>query len=457
MILKKKKKIPVWIQVLIFLIILIGIPAALIIYQSRKSGLNITEVINSLLKKGSENSELIKKDEEFTDYPVFLKPQPVGNALEGNPMISHLTSSDINSDGLPDLIIADAQFNCISVIIQKSSGQFQEIKVASDIMAPSHVQAFDFDLDGDPDILVSVLGMIFPNNDKIGSVVLLENEGGLNFSKHVLIENIARASDVRGGDLDHDGDIDLVVAQFGYDDGETRWMENLGNLKFKSHILQTLSGGINCDIFDFNKDGNPDIALLVSQEWEEIYIFLNDGTGNFTTKLIYGSPNSDFGSSSINLYDLDLDGDMDILYTNGDAFDYIPPRPRPWHGIQWLENKGELKFEMHRLANFGGASNAKAVDVDHDGDMDIFVISEFNLWIKPESQSFIWLENIGNMQYVKHPVSNNPTHLLTFDIADFNKDGETDFVTGGMHVYPPFDRKARITLWINKWRDLKIK
>ena len=391
------------------------------------------------------------------DYPVFIKPQPVGNGIEANPMISHLSATDINSDGLQDVIIADAQFNCISLLVQNAGLQFREIKVASDIIAPSHVQAFDFDKDGDLDILVSVLGMIFPNNDKIGAVVLLLNEGSLKFTKHIIIEKIARASDVRGGDMDNDGDNDLVVAQFCYDDGETRWMENLGNLKFKSHILQSLSGGINCEINDFNKDGNQDIVVLISQEWEEIYIFINDGKGNFTTKLVYGSPNSDFGSSSVNLFDLDLDGDMDILYTNGDAFDYIPPRPRPWHGIQWLENKGDLKFEMHRLADLGGASNARVVDVDHDGDMDIFVVSEFNLWIKPESQSFIWLENTGNMQYVKHAISNNPTHLLTIDIADFNRDGEMDFVTGGMHVYPPFDRKGRITLWINKWPDLKVK
>ena len=59
------------------------------------------------------------------------------------------------------------------------------------------------------------------------------------------------------------------------------------------------------------------------------------------------------------------------------------------------------------------------------------------------------------MEYIKHPVSNNPTHLLTMDAADFNNDGEIDFVTGGMHVYPPYDRKGRVTLWTNNWKSIE--
>ena len=110
--------------------------------------------------------------------------------------------------------------------------------LADAITAPSHVQAVDFDFDGDKDLLVGVLGMLFPNNDKIGSVVILENNGVSEFTKHIIVEKIARVSDVRGGDLDNDGDMDLAVAQFGYDDGEIRWIENLGNWKFKNHILQ---------------------------------------------------------------------------------------------------------------------------------------------------------------------------------------------------------------------------
>ena len=88
-------------------------------------------------------------------------------------------------------------------------------------MAPAHVQAIDFDGDGDKDLMVAVLGMLFPNNDKIGTVVVLENDGHCHFTRHVIVDKVARVSDVRAGDLGGDGDMDMAVAQFGYDDGET--------------------------------------------------------------------------------------------------------------------------------------------------------------------------------------------------------------------------------------------
>ena len=124
--------------------------------------------------------------------------------------------------------------------------------------------------------------MLFPSNDKIGSIVILENDGRMNFTKHLIVDHIARVSDVRAGDLDGDGDLDLAAAQFGYDDGETRWLRNMGNWKFESTILQSLSGGINCELLDIDNDSDLDMITLISQEWEEIYLFLNDGQGNFT-------------------------------------------------------------------------------------------------------------------------------------------------------------------------------
>jgi hypothetical protein len=122
--------------------------------------------------------------------------------------------------------------------------------------------------------------------------------------------------------------------------------------------------------------------------------------------------------------------------------------------VQWLENKGNLEFEFHRICNFTGAQNVRAADLDNDKDIDLFVISAFNLWDKPESESFIWLENVGDEKFIKREISRDPTHLLTCAAGDFNNDGLTDIVTGGMHTYPPYDRMGRITLWMNNGKLL---
>ena len=437
--------------VVVLLIILIGIPYLILNYQAKRTGLTKGEVISRIFRDSDEaetegGSLGLASIGEKID---FLDPVAIGNGFSNPPLIAHVQAVDLDLDGILDVIVCDDLGNFVSWIRQDPVGTFTEVILADEIIAPAHVEAIDFDGDGDLDLMVGVLGMLFPNNDKIGSVVILENDGSQNFTKHLVVEKIARVADVRAGDLDNDGDMDLAVAQFGYDDGETRWIENLGNWEFESHMLQFLSGPINVEIVDIDNDGDQDLISLVSQEWEEIYCFINDGTGEFTPNLLYGSSNQDYGSSGIALSDLDQDGDPDILYTNGDAFDYIPPQGRPWHGVQWLENKGGLDFEFHRITNFTGATNVRAADMDNDGDLDLVAASAFNIWEDPNSHSFIWLENSGNMEFIRHDITRDPTHLLTCEPGDFNGDGLMDVVTGGMHTYPPFDRMGRITLWMN--------
>jgi hypothetical protein len=449
---QQKKVIKNFIIYIIILIILVGIPLLFLKYQSRKSGMSIGEVFHRKMNRNSTSDILpeVQLSTNLTGEKIdFLIPMSIGEKFTEPPQISNLAVTDLDSDGFLDVVVCDTKNNFVSWIRQYPADTYTELVIAGELIAPAHAQVCDFDSDGDKDIMVGVLGMLFPSNDKIGSVVILENDGKNNFTKHVIVDKIARVSDVRADDLDGDGDMDLAVAQFGYDDGETRWIENLGNWKFKNHILQNLSGPINVEIVDIDKDGDKDIISIVSQEWEEIYCFVNDGKGNFQPKLLWGSNNEDFGSSGIYIYDVDKDGDNDILYTNGDAFDYIPPLPRPWHGLQWLENKGNLMFVFHRLYNFAGAYNCRPVDIDNDSDLDLFAVSGFNFWDKPESQSFIWLENTGDMQFMKRDIANSPTHLLTLELGDFNNDGLMDMVTGGMHTYPPYDRMSRITLWTN--------
>ena len=89
-------------------------------------------------------------------------------------------------------------------------------------------------------------------------------------------------------------------------------------------------GWINVCINDFNDDGHPDISAQFSQHWKEIHPFENDGKGNFTDRIIWGSTNHDFASSGMTTADLNQDGRPDLVFANGDGFGpTLKPGPRP--------------------------------------------------------------------------------------------------------------------------------
>ena len=80
--------------------------------------------------------------------------------------------------------------------------------------------------------------------------------------------------------------------------------------------------------------------------------FLNEGDGRFRKETLYAAPHPAYGCSGIQLVDLNGDGRLDVLYTNGDVLD-SPYLLKPYHGVQWLENRGttdRLDFEHRPIA-----------------------------------------------------------------------------------------------------------
>jgi len=377
----------------------------------------------------------------------YLKPRPIGLPVDGQPWITDLTIADLDQDGLLDVIFCEGNRNEVRWLRQAPVGHYEERQIGQPVQGPAHVEVVDLDGDGDKDLLVASLGVVFPNDQRIGSVVVLEQVAPGEFHNRVLLDKTYRVSDVRAGDLDGDGDLDLSVAQFGYNQGAVIWMENENRWDFSPHSLINLSGAIHAPIADLNGDGLPDIATVVSQEWEEIYFLENKGDKTFNKHSVFGSTNEDYGSSGISLADLDGDGDLDILYTNGDAFDYTRPGPRPWHGVQWLENDGKGRFTFHRLGDFPGAYSPIATDLDGDDDLDVVATSAFNHWEKATAVSLICYENMGGGLFVARELAKEPTHLVVVKAADMDGDGNMELITGSFHAYPPYDRIARITLW----------
>lgn len=395
-------------------------------------------------RKLSVNARLpvVKALDRFSPAAIGRPPPP-----DGKPWVSHVTIVDLDRDGRNDVLACDDKLLAVVWLRQTAPGAFTETTLMDGLPGVVHVEAVDMDGDGDLDLLCACMGEVFPNNDRIGSVVILEDTGGQRFRKHVVADHIARVTDVRSGDFNGDGRLDLAVAQFGYDQGEIRWMKNLGDWNFESHNLLNLSGTINVCVADLDGDRQLDIVALVSQQWEEIHLFSGNGRGEFAHKILFGSTNEDYGSSGISLCDLNRDGRPDILYTNGDGFGYADPGTRPWHGLQWLENAGEGFFRFHRIGDLAGAYSPVGVDLEGRGVMDIVCVSGFNDWKKPEAASLVVFRNDGRMNFEMQVLAYEPIQLISCAAGDLDGSGRPSIVGAGFYAYPPFDRIGRLTLW----------
>lgn len=393
----------------------------------------------------------LESSKEGAIASVFLEenwtPRLIGDPVDGPPWVTDLELVDLDADGLMDVVACEGRANQVFWIRQVESDRYVEQTIGDSVNAPVHIDLVDFDFDGDLDLLVASMGVVFPNDEPIGSIVLMEQQRPGVFRNKVLVDKIARVSDVRAADFDGDGDYDLAVGQFGYFRGEVRYVENKGAGRFESEVLLGLPGTIHTPVADFDGDGQLDFAALVSQDFEEIHLFKGDGTGTFEGSVIFGSGNDDFGSSGLFADDFDGDGDMDLLYSNGDAFDYAQPGPRPWHGVQWLENDGFGRFQYNRLGDLAGAYSPRPADLDGDGDMDVVAVSCFNRWSQTGAVSMAAFEQTREGVFVRRILARSPTHLVALRIGDMNGDGVLEMVTASFHAYPPYEHLNRVALW----------
>jgi hypothetical protein len=383
---------------------------------------------------------------------ALLTPRPLGALPRPDqpPWIAHVIAVDLDHDGRLDVVFCEARDSKVIWLRQGLGGAFTEHELAANLKAPVHVEAADMDGDGDLDLIVSSMGAVFPNNDRIGTVFILENDGRQNFTVRPVLEHTTRVTDARAADLDGDGDIDLALAQFGYDQGEVSWLERTGPWEFRRHVLLPLSGAINVGIADFNGDRRPDIVALISQQWEEVHWFANQGNGQFSPARLWGSTNEDYGSSGLVVADLNRDGRPDIVFTNGDGFGpAATPGPRPWHGVQWLENTGNGYFRHHRIGTLPGAYSPVVADLDGDGALDVVTVAAYADWNNANRQvvSLMWFRNDGRQNFEPRVLARQPKDLITLAAGDFDGDGRPELVTGGFYIYPPFDAISRVLLW----------
>lgn len=278
-------------------------------------------------------------------------------------------------------------------------------------------------------IFLTMIGSFLPSEDPKGAMGFLPRAAGHFGAPQLILTNLPRPTHAEFADLNGDGRTDFVLSQFGNNVGRLCWYENTG-ASYLEHIILPRSGAVRTVVRDFNQDGRPDIAALIAQEQETLYLLLNDGRGHFSTNHIVFARPPIYGHTYFELADLNQDGLPDFLVTNGDNGEYPSPT-KPYHGIRLYANRGDLRFEDAFFYPLNGAFCARACDYDQDGDLDIAAISFFPDYDKSPRESFVYLENKGKLQFTASTFSQSTAgRWLVMDIGDLEGDGDVDIVLG---------------------------
>jgi hypothetical protein len=403
---------------------------------------------------------------QFSRQPLRLAETP------GSPVIANVRLLDLDRDGKPEVVACDMGRGL--VMLGEPLKKPGELRVIARVPNPDHATMVDLDRDGKQDLLIADLGDFLPADHEKGSVVWRRQPGPLQFEKTVLVSRIPRTADVQAADLDGDGDLDLAIAAFGwhtvggvfvYENQTTDWSRP----KFESYPVDARPGAIHVPIVDINGDGKPDIVALLAQQHEQVVAYLNRGPGKgFKPEMLFRAVVPVWGSSGIDLVDMDKDGDLDLLMTNGDSLDDFTVRP--FHGVRWFENQGGYPWKQHDLVAMPGVHRAQAADLDGDGDLDVVAAaflpnSEHPAYKLLERQGNIaaltalgWLEQTAPGVFVPHPLERGTLTHVTLDVGDFDGDGDVDILTGNFVGFTfaktdtGFKADTAVELWVNQGR-----
>lgn len=318
----------------------------------------------------------------------------------------HIFAADLNNDGTKDIITGDAWYENPG----HPGGDWVRHGLEADL--GRIIAVYDFDRDGHDDLLGGGFG--WAHNDGAGCFKVFKNiatEGGFiqgaavgcfssdrwdisviythkngdhirkldvpstpastEWADHLVYDWAGKSKDIDLGDIDRDGDLDVVFV--GRDSDTLQWLANNGNGSFTAHTFTKAPSAIvhRCKLADIDGDGKLDILTGSKGKMLHWYKQENSAIGPWKENRIAGPEQLNYDPLSIDAADLDGDGDLDVI-----AGEHSPPKPEDCRLLIFENTNGAGTAWSIHLVQKGDEHHqgAQAVDIDRDGDLDIISV-----------------------------------------------------------------------------------
>jgi len=229
--------------------------------------------------------------------------------------------------------------------------------------------------------------------------------------EHLIDSSYVGATGVAVGDIDDDGDIDIVGSAT--DSGVLVWWQNDGGdpPTFTEYTIGTPPGAAGVDVADIDGDGRLDVVCALDDPRNKIVWKQNLGGdpivwGSYTIEGTWRD------AWEIEACDVNGDGRMDVAAPS-------------WAGsnVSWWENDGSdpIVWTRHLIGNIAGAHSIRGADIDEDGDMDMAVAGG-----GANKIVVYWSDGGDPIVWTVQEVQLNFTGARSVRVADIDRDGDLD-------------------------------
>jgi hypothetical protein len=384
---------------------------------------------------GDANADLIAQ--ALPDIYWFEATDRTGKNWTGRKIGTVPATSHVNSQGfekgqvvaggkLEFVIAGDGDIYCFEIPKNPASDPWKRTLVAVNT-SDEGIGLGDIDGDGDLDIAA---GRRPDGGDEPLILVTYTNPG--NGSENWEAQEIGRSNHpidrVEIADLNGDGRADVVVSEERWPGLEPEanlfWYEHPESGKWVRRSVVTQYSMNNLDVGDVDQDGDIDLITCEHKGPRlELQLWKNDGKGNFTKNVIDTGKENHLGTQ---LADMDGDGDLEIVGSGWDQHQFMHLWRNDFidRSFTWKRLSTETK-DLPMTNGSNQQTSALVVDVNKDGVNDIFITdrstapSIIGMFYKKGK----WERYIIEAEQVRIEAG-SASH-------DIDGDGDTDIVFGG--------------------------